>query len=123
MVDVQDTLSEFPYELILPLPAAELIQRRVYDFLDSYQRLAFLSEQRGDMLYNNPTKSHWLWHWSRKARFINPRITNCYMDEDFVGKMKVLVHSCSAGTDTHMMMAKMRDKYRYGMHFLARDSA
>ena len=53
-----------------------------------------------------------LWHWARKAYFPNPRRTNCYIDEDFVGRMKDVVHASSPGTDRHLM-----DRCRWGISF------
>ena len=65
-----------------------------------------------------PSKFHWFWHWGQRARYLNPRKTNAMLDEDYVGKIKVLVHSCSPGTELHAMVNKSADKYRWALHFL-----
>ena len=123
MVEVQDILADYSRDLFIPLPLCDRIVACVDDFLLRYQRLAVESEAKGAFLWNNPSKFHWLWHWARKARFVNPRLTNCYMDEDFVGRIKDLVHSCAAGSEQQHMVVAMAEKYRYAMHFIRIDCA
>ena len=121
MVEVQDILSDHSDELLLPLPMADRIAHCVDQFLLRYQHLAYKAETSGKFLWNMPSKFHWLWHWARKARFLNPRLTNCYIDEDFVGRIKTLVHSCAAGSSLQLMISKMSEKYRYAMHLMSAD--
>ena len=121
LLAIVNTLGENSAELILPAEAVDRLMRSTDEFLLGYQRLAHDAESCGKLLWNNPTKFHWLWHLSRKARFLNPRRTNTFIDEDFVGKMKGLVHSCAAGTELHGMLGKTAEKYRWGLHFLAED--
>ena len=94
LVETQDLLHAHSDLLILPRGIADRIRVCVDSFLVNYQKLAFQSECNGQMLWSCPSKFHWLWHWARKAYFLNPRRTNCYIDEDFVGR-----HACNP-TDT-----------------------
>ena len=119
--EVQSILRDFSNDLFIPLGQSDRLAILIDDFLIRYQRLSYASEEAGRFLWNNPSKFHWLWHWSRKARFVNPRRTNCCIDEDFVGKVKKLVHSCSAGADTQRMVVKTMNKYRWAMHFMSFD--
>eukprot|EP00959_Pyramimonas_sp_CCMP1952_P393914 8253747-Pyramimonas_sp.AAC.1 len=89
----------------------------VDDFLLRYQKLAAAAESNGETLWNNPAKFHWLWHWSRKSMFINPSRTNTFIDEDFVGKMKTVVHSCAPGSSLPHMQCTSAEKYRWGLHY------
>lgn len=116
---LQNILRAHGNDMFLPVPAAEQLKRHATTFLVSYQELAFLAESAGKLLWNNPAKFHWLWHLADKARFLNPRRTNTFVDEDFVGRVKVLVHSCSAGTSLQGMVCKFADKYSWVLHFLS----
>ena len=118
LVEAQDLLHESSKELMLPLDEAAKFQNLIDKFLATYQRVSFAAEEKGDFLWNNPTKFHHFWHLARKAKFLHPRRTNTYVDEDFVGKIKTLVFSCSAGSEMHQVTLKMAEKYRWGMHFL-----
>ena len=65
----------------------------------------------------NPSRFHWVHHLAQKSFYLNPRRTNTFMDEDFVGRMKTLVHSVASGTELHRMVDKAREKYRRALHF------
>ena len=115
-----DILKANSKDMFLPVDEAKDFQKHIDRFLLTYQHLASNAEAEGSLLWNNPTKFHHLWHLSQKAMFLNPRRTNTFIDEDFVGRMKTLVHACAAGTELHHMSAKAADKYRWGLHFLAK---
>ena len=122
--DIQTVLHDHAKDLLLPTRASDELINRADNFLLGYQKLAAMAEsEHGDMLFSMPTKFHMLHHLARKSRFLNPRRTNCFIDEDFVGKVKVLVHSCSSGTEMHRMSARMMEKYRRALNFLALDVA
>ena len=122
LVDVQNILDDHREHLILPIEQADRIFECTNKFLLMYQKLAFEAEGRGEMLWAMPTKFHWLYHWAERARYVNPRITNTFLDEDFVGKWKVLVRSCSAGSELHHMPQKAAEKYRWATDLLGMKS-
>ena len=117
-VALQDILHESREELLMPAPVAAKFQRHVDELLVNYQKLAAAADQSGQLLWNQPTKWHWVWHLAAWAKFINPRRANTFIDEDFVGKMKDVVHSCATGSELHAMAVKGCHKYRWGFHFL-----
>ena len=117
MVVVQDHLHDHASDMFLPLDVCRDIMKHVDNFLVKYQECAFKAQEAGDLLFNNPTKFHWLWHWSRRVSYLNPRQTNCYLDEDYVGKLKILLASCSAGSDIVLITTKALEKYRWALHF------
>ena len=118
LTEVQDILKAHSDCLFLPEGQVERLQSCIDDYLLGYQRLAASAEANGQMLWNNPTKFHWLFHWSRKALYLNPRLTNTFIDEDFVGRIKHVVHSAAPGSSMPLMHTKTADKYRWGMHLL-----
>lgn len=117
-VSFQVILAEHKDEVLLPVGEARKFADHVHSFLLGYQRLAAKAEANGDFLWNQPTKFHWLWHLADRARFINPRRSCTMVDEDFVGRMKVVTHASSAGTQLHDMSRKSCEKYRWGFTFL-----
>ena len=117
LLAMQNILRSHSEEVILPLSAAKQVEEHVDAFLTGYQQLAYEVERDGELLWNFPSKFHWLHHMSRKARFLNPRKTNTFLDEDFVGKVKVLAHSTAPGTELHAMLPKMFDRCRWALHF------
>ena len=120
MVRVQSIINDYHEDVFIPLDKCDRIANLVDRFLLCYQHLAYDSETRGEFLWSCPAKFHWLYHWSRALRFINTRRTNCYLDEDFVGRMATLIHSCAAGSDSIQMVVKMLQKYRWATHFMCK---
>ena len=117
LADAHAILDDYSAEILLPLDAANRYKGCVHRFLMDYQRLAHAAELRGDLYWSMPSKLHWFWHLADRAKFWNPRRTNCLLDEDFVGKHKILVHACSPGTELHKMPEKASERYRWAMHF------
>ena len=117
-LDLQGILHDFREEILLPVDAAASLRNNINSFLLTYQKLAAGADASGDVLWNQPTKFHWLWHMGQKAFYVNPRRSNTMLDEDFVGKMKVVAHACAAGAELHVVPSKACAKYRWGFHFL-----
>ena len=115
---LQEILHDYRAEVMLPVSVANSFRKHVNLFLLTYQKLAADADASGDVLWNQPTKFHWLWHLGQKSIYINPRRSNTMLDEDFVGKMKVVAHACAAGTELQMIPAKACAEYRWGFHFL-----
>ena len=96
LVKTQDLLHDHRDEHLLPIDVAAQVFDLTKQFLLDYQRLAAAAEARGDCLWSMPTKFHWLYPWAERSRWLNPRKGNCMIDEDFVGKCKILAPSCAA---------------------------
>ena len=88
LLEAQIVLQSHSKELILPLPAADQLERNMDAFLLQYQRLASKAERESEYLWNNPTKFHWAWHLAHKARWVHPRRTSTMIDEDCVGRFE-----------------------------------
>ena len=114
---LQSILSEHKRDMFLPLDAAKAFRNHVCEVLVIYHRLAAASDACGDLLWNFPTKWHWLWHLGERSQYLNPRRASCAINEDFVGKMKDITHACASGTELHQMSIKACAKYRWGFHF------
>jgi hypothetical protein len=112
--DLQGTIDEHSTELFLPVEAAAALQKSVVDLLLTYTQLAHRADDRGLLLWNLAPKFHWLWHFGERAQYLCPRRGACLIDEDYVGKIKVVGQACSSGTALHRIQLKIVDKIRWG---------
>ena len=62
-------------------------------------------------------KWHWFYHFGQKAALINPRLTSCMIDEDYVGLISVIVGASVQGTAMHRVPEKVAEKITWAMHF------
>jgi len=118
-IQAQEILHEFRDELFLPIDKSICLRNHINQLCLQYQRLAVKADKDADLLWSQPTKWHWLWHLAERSRYLNPRRSNTMIDEDYVGRIKDLVHACASGTDMDEMAVKAIEKYRYGFDFLA----
>ena len=121
LLDIRNCLHVNKHLPILPLAAAKLFKKRTVEFLKIYQHLASTAESKGLLMWNMPTKFHWMWHMGDRALYLNPRKGATWIDEHFVNKMKILVHSCGAGSTQSQAMVKTAMKYQWLLHFLMID--
>ena len=121
-VQVKYMLHDHSKDNILPLDVADSLRTSVLKCLRIYQNLAFKAEAvTGQLLWNMPTKFHWLYHLSMRAKFLNPRKGSTWIEEAFVGKLKTMVHSCGAGSSQSQAIVKTAAKYRWVLHVIAAD--
>ena len=83
-----------------------------------YTRLANHADAKGDLLWSMVPKFHWLWHLSRRSQYLHPRRGACLLDEDFVGKLKLITKMCTSSTPLHRVPTAVAEKYRWGMYVL-----
>ena len=101
LVDLQAILHDSRHLPILPIAHALKFRDLVRGFLKDYALLANSADREKASLYSLVPKHHWLWHLADRALFINPRRSCCLLDEDYVGKIKLVVASCAFGTPLH----------------------
>ena len=118
MLEVQRILHDTANELFVPLDECARIETLVDVFLLEYQKLAYATDMAKKWLWSNPAKFHFLWHWSRRVKFIHPRRTNCFLDEDFVGRLKILAQACASGASLESMLKNLFAKYKYALHLM-----
>ena len=118
MVDIQVRLSDYSREAFWPEHVVDEVETFVDSFLSCYTVLANAADRRAELLFSVTPKFHWLWHWSRRSRMLNPRKGNTMVDEDFVGVCKRIVQACANGTESHRVPMAFCEKYRVGQWFL-----
>ena len=119
-VDLQSILSDNSTLPFLPIRDAKLVLEKVCSILKYYTLLATNADSKSLLLFNMAPKFHWLYHFGKKAMYLNPRKGNCSLDEDFVGVCKEIVQSCAHSTAAHKIPVSFADKYRWGQHFLCK---
>ena len=60
-------------------------------------------------------KMHFACHLAMQSKYANPRHTWTYMDEDFMGLIKLIAEACSPGTPAHAIVLKLCSHYLAGM--------
>ena len=114
---VHQVLDDHREDMFIPLAAAARLKKFVDIFLHHYTMLAGNSDAVNELLWSVVPKHHWLYHLSRRAEWLNPRCGDTSIDEDFLGKLKGIVTSCSAGSSLRLIGDKALSKYRWGLHF------
>lgn len=117
-VELQSILSDNAASNFLPKRAADRLKTITMKHLQEYSILATEADARGDLLFTVAPKHHWMWHLSDRAKYINPRRSNTFIDEDFVGKIKEVAKSVVHGTESHMIPLALFEKFSWGKHVL-----
>jgi len=115
MHEIQSILDESRFLLFLDLSDAAKISAAADLYLQNYSRAAALADLALLPLFTVAPKHHWFWHWADRSKFLNPRKGNDMLDEDFVGVLKNVCHTCTSSTPLHAVPGALFDKYRWGM--------
>ena len=110
LCDMHVILTEYAKDTFLPIDAATEFRTLVELFLKKYSLLAKQADDYTDLLFAMTPKFHYLWHLAQRAQYLNPRKSNCALDEDYVGKCKVVVSSSVHGTPAHRVPEKVNEK-------------
>lgn len=87
-------------------------------FLDTYSILNTWGEEEERLLFHKVYKFHSFQHLVENSRYLNPKSTWCFSNEDFVGKISCLTFSISPGVAAKRLSAKVAPKYRILLHLL-----
>ena len=66
-------------------------------------------------LWNITPKHHYFWHLAMQANDLNPRMSWCYANEDFVGKIATIGMSCRHGQVAASRSKSLMAKYILGI--------
>jgi hypothetical protein len=108
IIDIIDAETEANF--LKPASIAEII--RLADlFLHDFSRLSKSADENGFRVFTCPPKLHYFWHWARRCAFLHPRRGSCFSDEEFVGIIKTIAHSCVMGAPLNLASVKTILKY------------
>ena len=65
--------------------------------------------------WNIVTNMHYFWHPAKQAIDLNPRMSWCYANEDFVGKIATIGTSCRHGQVAACRSKSLMNKYILGV--------
>ena len=117
-LDIQSILADNAPYPFLPVGAAKNLKQLIDLYLEAYSILAQDADDKEELLWPVVPKHHWLWHLGDRCLYLNPRRGCTLVDEDFVGRMKVIVAACVHGTKAHNVPEAVVLKYIWGLHFL-----
>ena len=118
-MEAQSILSDHKREAFLPVEVAKQCKATVNDILRIYTMQANKADEDALCLWNMTPKWHWLYHLGEKSVYLNPRISCCMVDEDFVGQLKVIVAASAQGTAMHRVPEKVAETLRWALHVAA----
>ena len=114
--EMQSILSCAAGNYFLSTADAKRFQHLVQVILSTYSHLASVADSELRALWPQIPKLHYLHHLAERAYFINPRTTSCWVDEDYVGKVKAIVQACTLGTPMHLVPQKVAEKMQWVIH-------
>ena len=118
-LDMQTVLSDTALELFLAVDEATHVRECVDKILMRYTLLANAADARGATAFNLVPKFHFLWHFADKCIYLHPRRGNTMVDEDYVGLVKKVVHSCVWATGPSKVPETVAEQIRWGQLFAA----
>ena len=118
LCQIQDILHQYSAEAFLPVPVDTDFNDSIIKYLREYSSLAAEADKAHKLLWNIPPKFHWMWHLGARSKFLNPRRGNTLLDEDWMGKAKLIVQSVAHGTESHMVPLKFHEKYGWAKFLL-----
>ena len=118
-LDTTDEFGKVPRHLEEPIVTK--LQKSVQTFLLHYNVLTVTSLGLNQKLWHQVYKCHWGWHIGYEAKFQNPRIVQCYINEDLIDTLCTVANSCRHGIVPAKRSHTMAQKYIMGkslmMHF------
>jgi hypothetical protein len=88
----------------------------VKGFLLSYQWLSTWALDNNMYMYSVVHKFHLCYHIGQQARYLNPKVSWNYKNEDFEGVMSTLGQSTTFGTAAMNLSYEIAEKYRAAVH-------
>ena len=113
LVSIQGIFDAHSDAYFLPRADADKVLAACDSFLATYARLHNRAKANGDLLWLTIPKCHTFWHVCDRAKYSHPRLGNCCLDEDWVGKVKNIVVASAAGTPLHRIPSKVMSKMRW----------
>ena len=86
------------------------------EFVAIYKELNKHFSEDGYSLFCVTKKLHDLYHLAERATEVNPAWTSCMLQEDLMGKVKVLMVNSVQGCKPTVAALKALRKYRLGLH-------
>ena len=116
--NIVESLDGWRDGLFLPPHVARQVLLWCDQFCHQYISLAQLADTMNLALFCVKPKLHWFWHLCHRCQYLHPRAGNCFLDENFVGKVKRVVISSSLGKPLHMVPNMVMSKWIAGKQMM-----
>ena len=103
------------YPFHLPTAVSDKMLADVEACLQYWTFLAKVSIDQDKTLWNVVPKHHYLWHLAEEASHLNPRMSWCYSNEDWVGRMAVVGCACRFSLAPAHRSKAIAEKYAAGL--------
>ena len=94
-LDYRDDRGQFPY--VQPRAIVNKMRKAIDKFLNNYSFLSQQANANGRRLWNTTPKFHSFYHIGQEALYMSPRLSWCYSNEDYVGRIAILGDSSKFG--------------------------
>ena len=105
--------DQFP--MVLPDPVVAKMRDSIDKFLFHWTFLARTSIELNNMLFNVTYKNHAAWHLGYEAQLLNPRVSQCYANEDWVGRVSIVGDSARHGSQAALRSLAIARKIVSGL--------
>ena len=116
LVEMQRLIDAHAKDLFMTRANAAALKRATDSFLADYSILGDMTDGELQLLFNMVPNFHFLWHLAHRAFYLSPRRGSCWIDETFVGIIKLIGKACAAGTTLHRIPSSIMCKWRWGRH-------
>ena len=111
LLQIVDLVDMSAADIFMSIADCCVLETAVYRFLGFYTQLGLMSDERELLLFSAVPKLHWLWHWSSRSRYLHPRRTACWLDEDFMKHSKTLASFATRGAARHRVPCYFMQRY------------
>ena len=119
--EIVQIIDSYNGELFLQKMDSDRMVICAQEFLEKYAQLHLLWHDRKELLFNPIPKCHFLFHLADRSKYLNPRACATFLDEDFVGKVKLIAQRSYCGTPLHKVPNSVCAKWRHGFGMLVKN--
>lgn len=114
-VKIEAILDRWSGEFVLPPDAANELNRSIVGFVQLNTSLGHHFHPKNIVLFNMTIKFHYMLHIGKTAHKMHPKLSWCYMGEDFMRKIKQVIQSSNRGAAAQTIQPKAMAKYAQGL--------
>lgn len=115
-LEFNDVVRTYLSDPVLTSEVRNTLVKITGEFVAMYQELNHIFKEKGYKYFALTKKMHDLYHLAERATEINPAWTSCMLQEDLMGKVKVLMVNSVQGCKPTVAALKALRKYRLGLH-------
>ena len=115
-VRMNDIIDRNAGRFTLPAADANDFKKTTEQYCMLYSKIAKDYARQGMYLFPLTIKFHYMLHIAARSKFINPRLTWCFMGEDFMNHVRTLTAACVVGTGKELVSRKIVFRVSKALH-------